>query len=369
MPSKQKLRIAVLGTRGIPNVMGGIETHCQALYPRLAARGHSITLFARKPYVRHTPYVYEGVQIIPLWSPKKKNLEAIIHTILGLLHILINDRNYDIIHIHGIGPSIVTPLFRLLGFKVVVTHHGADYERQKWGKIAKRVLKVGERLGCRYANAVIAISKHIRTSIFDLYGCSGTYIPNGVQLQEIIPPGEALPRWGLTPRKYILAMGRFVPEKGFHDLLKAFKEVDTGWKLVIAGDSVHDDAYSRSLKMRAREDARVETTGFIKGNVLGEVFSNAGLFVLPSYHEGLPIVLLEAMSYNLPVLASNIPANMELTDLSERFPVGDVASLSAKLSDCINKAKPCSNQKRKVIETDFNWDRVAKLTEELYFNA
>lgn len=367
--SEKNLRVAVLGTRGIPDVMGGVETHCQALYPRLVAKGHSIIIFARKGYVQQKcPYDFQGVQVIPIWAPKRKSLEAICHTIWGILQIVRHRSSFDLLHIHAIGPSLLVPVARLLGIPVVMTHHGQDYDRQKWGKAAKTVLRIGERLGCRFAGAVITVSKHIRTCIRDLYGSEGIYIPNGVVLPEIIPSGENLRRWQMLRGKYILAVGRFVPEKCFHDLLEAFSRVNTEWKLVIAGDADHPDEYSSKLKASAAEDKRVVLTGFIKGKELGELYSNAGLFVLPSSHEGLPIALLEAMSYNIPVLASDIPANRELIEDKETFRQGDVSVLASRIADIVvAPTQPVA--KRGIVEAEFNWDVVAEQTEQVYLKV
>lgn len=359
------MRIAVLGLRGIPDVMGGIETHCNALYPRLVVKGHRITLFARKGYVSEQPYDCRGVLVEPLWTPRKKSLEAIFHTAYGVLCIACRRKEFDLLHLHGVGPALLTPLARLLGLKTVMTHHGPDYERQKWGAIAKAVIRLGERLGCNYCDAVITVSQHVRRTIKELYGREGSYIPNGVPLPQLLPAGETLKRFGVSPKRYVLAVGRFVPEKGFHDLLEAFREVESDWHLVIAGSSDHEDAYSRNLRAMAARDNRVVLTGFIKGDDLREVYSNAGLFVLPSYHEGLPIALLEAMSYDLPLLASGIPANRELVEGAETFPAGDVPALRERLAAFL--AAPLGAlSKRSRIENEFNWDLVCARTELVY---
>ena len=366
--NKRKLRIAVLGTRGIPEVMGGVETHCQELYPRLVASGHKVTLFGRSPYLKSkTPYDYCGIKIVPLWTPRKKSLEAILQTLWGILYVLRNRRDFDLLHIHAIGPALLIPFAKLFGIPVVMTHHGPDYDRQKWGQVAKLVLRAGESFGCCYADAVITVSKHIASLVESRFHRKATYIPNGVQLPEILPPYEMCARHNLLPQKYILTVGRFVPEKGFHDLLNAFSDCQTDWKLVIAGDADHEDDYSRGLKQLAKKDPRVVLTGFIRGKELGEVFSNAGLFVLPSYHEGLPIALLEAISYNLPILASDIPANQELADENEIFPVGDIVVLTKMLNQLIAEgAKEATARQR--LEQEFNWNVIARKTEETYLS-
>lgn len=365
MANKQ-LRIAVLGTRGIPGVMGGVETHCQELFPRLVARGHQVTLFGRAPYLESkSPYEYRGIKVIPLWAPKKKSLEAIMQTFLGVMYVVKHRDKFDLLHIHAIGPALLVPLAKLFGIPIVITHHGPDYDRHKWGMLAKSVLRMGESLGCRFADVVITVSRHIASLVEAKFYRKASYIPNGVNLPDIIPPGSMIGRLQIVPKKYILTVGRFVPEKGFHDLLNAFSICNTDWKLVIAGDADHEDDYSRGLKQQAAQDPRVVLTGFIRGNELAEVFSNAGLFVLPSYHEGLPIALLEAISYNLPILASDIPANLELADASETFPVGDVAVLSGRFEQ-LTTAGMIVAAARHRIEREFNWDVVAAATEKVY---
>jgi len=249
--SSEKLHIAVLGLRGLPDVQGGVERHCQELYPRLAKNGYAITVLARKGYVPQKPYEYKKIKIIPLWAPKKKNLEAIWHTAYGILWLAKHCKDYDILHIHAIGPSLLAYFVRKLGFCLVVTNHGPEYNRQKWGIIAKRMLRFGEQLGARHAHLVIAVSKHIKNLLFEKYKTVAAYIPNGVNIPEQVPAGLTLSKFGLKSGRYFLAVGRLVPEKGFHDLLDAYVKLDTDWKLVIIGDADHKDKYSFNLKKKS----------------------------------------------------------------------------------------------------------------------
>lgn len=367
MANNSKLRIAVLGLRGIPNVQGGVETHCEALYPRLAANGYNITLFARKGYVPSKDYLFKDVHVVPLWTFRKKNLEAILHTLYGIFYVVFHKKSYDLLHVHGIGPSLLIPIARLFGIPVVMTHHGPDYDRKKWGAFARKILRVSEVSAVRFATEIITVSKHIRSYLKKRFNRESTYIPNGVNLPDILPPAGYLEKYDLTSRRYILAVGRLVPEKGFHDLLEAYKNLETDCKLVIVGDADHEDKYSRTLKEQSKTDNRIIMTGFIKGKELQEIFSNAGLFVLPSYHEGLPIVLLEAMSYNLRILVSDIPANQELAEPDETFPVGDIAALRSKLQYVLQHG--FSSQERERVRREFNWDTIAANTEMVYWRA
>jgi len=345
--------------------------HCQELYPRLTRHGCEITVLARKGYVKEDPYVYQGVKIVPLSCPKKKSLEAICHTAAGLAWLASHRRDYDIVHLHAIGPSLLTLLARWLGFRVVVTNHGPDYDRRKWGAVAKSMLRLGERFGTLHAHQVIAVSKHIKTGLKAKYGKMAQYIPNGVNIPAKVSTMQALNDFGLEPGRYILAVGRLVPEKGFHDLLEAFAKIDSGWKLVIVGRADHQDYYSNTLIQQAKQINNVVMAGFQKGRRLAELYSNGGLFVLPSYHEGLPIVALEAMSYNLPILLSDISANREIARPNETFPVGNREALASKLraflDDPSTMVSPRSlSENRKRLESEFNWDIIAQQTVALY---
>ncbi|MEE9552860.1 MAG: glycosyltransferase [candidate division Zixibacteria bacterium] len=366
---RREMRIAVLGTRGIPDLQGGIEKHCQELYTRLAKRGYEIRVYARKGYVHTRKTNHEDVENYPLYAPRIKSLEAIFHTTWGIIHAFFNKKRFDIIHIHGIGPSLLVPLARLLGFHVVMTHHGQDYNRQKWGRLAKIALRIGEWLGTKYSNEIISVSKAIKDNLEDRFCRDINYIPNGVEIPTLIPPGDYLDNLNIIQHRYILAVGRLVPEKGFHDLLSAFKDLDTDWKLVIAGAADHEDNYSVNLKRLSTDDHRVVMTGKIKGEKLSELYSNAGLFVLPSYHEGLPIVFLEALSYGLDVLYSSIPANAELSqDITLQFPAGNTKMLKEKLKDYLSlpDRSPLPETSRFDKLKEFDWDVISLRAHNLY---
>lgn len=373
--SNSKLKIAVLGTRGFPNVQGGVEAHCENLYPQLVKRGCEVIVFTRKPYVNPDVSTYEGVKLISLSCPKNKFLEAFYHTFFGVLAA--RKFSPDILHIHAIGPSLMIPLARLFGFKVVMTHHGPDYQRKKWGKLAKVILKLGEKLGSRWSNSIIAISQNIANHIKETYNRDATVIPNGVIIPEILKSNDILKKYGLENGKYILAVGRFVPEKGFHDLIEAFKQIQNPkskisidhWKLVIVGRADHEDRYSIELKEKAVKNSNIILTGFLTGEPFRELYSHAGLFVLPSYYEGLPIVLLEAMSYGLSCIASDIPANRNV-ELSENrfFKTGDNKALALKIKEFIDKHLTEDEIRRQInmIAKKYNWEKIAEKTLDVY---
>ncbi len=330
------MKIVVTGTRGIPNIMGGVETHCEELFAHIAAnRENDVTIIRRKSYVQDSLTNYKGITLIDINTPKKKSFEAIIHTYRAIIKA--KKLKANIIHIHAIGPALLTPLARLLGLKVVFTHHGPDYDRDKWGFAAKQVLKLSERMGVTFANEVIVISQVINNLIKERYNrqdCKVIY--NGVPAPIRCDMPEYFEELGIVKGRYIFAMCRFVPEKNLHHLIEAFSRIEQrGYKLVLAGDSDFEDDYSRSLKAMAHNHG-VILTGFIKGQKLHSLLSGAKGFVLPSSHEGLPISLLEAMSYSLPVIVSDIAANLEVgLPFDNYFHVGDVKELSIKLKKLI----------------------------------
>lgn len=365
------MKIAVVGTRGFPNIQGGVETHCQNLYPHLVNSGCEVTVFTRRPYVDSSIDNYKGVRLIALRCPKNKYFETFLHTFYGVW--VAKRMRPDILHIHAIGPSLFAPLARLLGMKVVVTTQGPEYERLKWGALARVVLRFGEYLASRYANEIIAVSQPIADGIRKKYGRDATIIPNGVVHPNIPENGGYFIRYGLKARKYLLAVGRFVPEKGFHDLIEAFETIPRkDWKLVLVGRADHKDKYSTDLVRRAKANPRIVLTGFVSGEPLQELFAHAGVFVMPSYYEGLSLALLEAMSYGLSCIASDIPANKN-TELPEArlFKPGDVAVMRDKISEFIDKPMTAADQEKqiKLIEEKYDWGKIADRTLEVYERA
>lgn len=361
------MKIIVTGTRGIPNIMGGVETHCEELFPRVVASGFDVTVIRRSSYVRDNLTEWKGVKLVDIKSPKKKSFEAIIHTFCAINKA--KRLGADILHIHAIGPALLVPYAKMLGMKVVFTHHGPDYDRDKWGFAAKTMLKLGERMGCMFADEVIVISDVIRNLIKRKYNRTKHVhlIYNGVSQPEICGYPEYFQKLGIEKGKYILGMCRLVPEKNLHHLIEAYVKVreqmsDTDIKLVLAGDTDFEDEYSRHLKQMAKENG-VVLTGFIKGKKLHSLLTHTRCFVLPSSHEGLPIALLEAMSYGCPVIVSNIPANLEVgLDYESYFPVGDIDVLAQKLQENIEKPY----RKVRYDMAEYDWSHIAEQVAEVY---
>lgn len=361
------MKIVVTGTRGIPNIMGGVETHCEELFPRIAERGFDVTVIRRTNYVKDDLTEWKGVRLVNIDSPKKKSFEAIIHTFRAINEA--KRLGADILHIHAIGPALLVPYAKMLGMKVVFTHHGPDYDRDKWGFAAKTMLKLGECMGCIFADEVIVISDVIRNLIKQKYNRTQHVhlIYNGVSQPKICDYPEYFQELGIGKGKYILGMCRFVPEKNLHHLIEAYVKVreqmpNTDIKLVLAGDTDFEDDYSRNLKEMAKKNG-VVLTGFIKGRKLHSLLTNCLCYCLPSSHEGLPIALLEAMSYGVKVIVSDIPANLEVgLNKDDYFPVGDVDALAEKLKIAIKRPLEHINYDME----KYDWEKIADQVAEIY---
>jgi glycosyltransferase involved in cell wall biosynthesis len=370
--SKKSPYVMMLGLRGFPNVQGGVESHAEHLAPLLVKHGCKVEIVVR---ARYQPAEYKkswsGVKFTNLWAPKTKSLEAIVHTFFGVIYAAV--KRPDILHIQAIGPAIFTPLARMLGIKVVVTHHGPDYDRQKWSRFAKAVLKCGEFVGMRFSHGRIVISNVIRRLVKDKHAVNAELIQNGVEIPSLDVSDDHIAQFGLTKGRYILLVSRLVPEKRHLDLIRAFNLAQIqNCKLVLVGASDHPDAYVDAIKLEASKNSDIVLTGFQQGDVLKSLYAHAGLFVLPSSHEGLSISLLEALSYGLPVLASDIQANTEVgLDESAYFHLGDVEQLATKLAVSFSSMRP-EHEKfrtRQWLSSQYDWSLVAEKTYNEYLRV
>jgi len=357
--------ICVTGLRGFPHVMGGIESHCEELLPRIKALwpAHRSVVLGRAPYLPEPVGEHRGVEIVGIPCPRSKNLEAVVSTFLAVLDA--KKRGAGLVHIHAIGPALLAPLARLLGLKVVVTHHGTDYHRAKWGLLARSALRAGEWLALNFADRVIAVSPSLAAQLkqsFPARAQAVTYIPNGTSdLPGDADPALVLERLGLDDGNFLLAVARLVPEKGLHDLIDAYEQSNCTAKLVIAGSADHESEYARDLLARASD--RVIFAGVQSRATLKCLYEHSAMFVMPSYHEGLPIAALEAASCGARMLLSDIPANLDIgLDPQNYFPVGDVAALTERLNaDCAD-----FQVDRDSVRARFSWDKAAADTLDVY---
>jgi glycosyltransferase involved in cell wall biosynthesis len=363
----QQFRIGVIGLRGFPRVMGGVERHCEHLYPRLGALGFSVYVCRRRNYLNQESLeqCYKGIRFIDIYALRNKHLEALLHSLLCI--VILRFFNVKIVHIHSFGPGLVAPIARLLGFKVVLTYHLPNYLQGKWSSFDRMLLRFAEFIACKFANEIIAVSKTNQAFIKQNTGKGSHYIPNGVH----IPSGPYLnvEKYGLKKGEYIFTACRFVPEKGIDLLIKAFLKLKTNWKLAIAGGADHKSEYSREILSLTKTRVDIIFTGIVTGLELESLFDAAGIFVLPSFIEGQPISLLEAMSHGVPCLISDIEAHKELgLDESCYFRAGDIADLAKNLESRIHDGNflESGRKHRELVFRKFNWDTIARSTSDVY---
>ncbi len=350
---------AVIGLRGFPNIQGGVEKHCEALYPRM--KGFRFTVFRRKPYLPvNATSEWKGIQFIDYPSTRIKGFEALFHTFISTIAAI--NMHPDVVHIHNIGPALFAPLIKSAGIKVVTTYHSANYEHKKWGAFARAVLRFGEKMALRFSDHIIFVNQAKYLQQKPSVKEKSSLIPNGVEKMTPSSDTGYLDTLGVKPGEYILAVGRLTPEKGFEYLIKATNINDNVKKVIIAGGADHDSSYLNFLKSLDSK-GKVIFTGNLQGEPLRQLYSHAKGFVLSSVTEGFPLVLLEAMSYHLPVIVSRIPATETLTFLQDHnfFNCADEKSLSDALSRLYH-----SEESRINYPLDpYDWQSIADRTSEI----
>jgi glycosyltransferase involved in cell wall biosynthesis len=366
------MKVALIGQKGIPAKEGGVERHVEDLAVRLSGEGVSVLAYSRKNYtgVVDKTYKYKGVKVVNLPGIPTKNLDAITHTFLACFHLLF--RKVDVIHFHSIGPSSLIWLVKILKPRtpVVATFHTQCYLHQKWSNLAKAYLKFGERMCCKWADEVIAVSEGLKDYAKRIYGRRANYLPNGITADKKHREAGEIKKWGLDKGNYILTVSRLVRHKGVHYLVDAYKQLNTDKKLVIVGGSSNTDDYVRELKEKAGGDPNIIFTGSQSGMILEELFSNACLFVQPSESEGLSIALLEAMAYGLPIITSDIPENKEvIKETGLVFENKNTKDLMSKMEYFLSRPDLMQEKGRSAkirVEENFNWDNIAKGVEDIY---
>lgn len=370
--AEKKLNIAMLGHKHVLSREGGIEIVVNELATRMVAKGHSVTC-----YDRHTHHVagdtpidtrteVGGVKIIPVWTIEKKGLAAMTSSLSAAWRAAWG--KYDVVHIHAEGPAAMSWLPKIRGKRVIVTVHGLDWARAKWGGFATKYIKWGEKQAVKHADEIIVLSRGVQEYFKTTYNRDTVFIPNGVSRPEPRSVNEIKKLWGLEKNSYVLFLGRIVPEKGLRYLVEAWKGINTDKKLVIAGGSSDTEAFMNELKAAAGDG--VIFTGFQQGRVLEELYSNAYIYTLPSDLEGMPLSLLEAMSYGNCCVVSDIPECAEVVeDKAVVFRHSDVKELNSTLQQLLDD--PVLVEQYKAGAADFicqkyNWDDVVGKTLELY---
>ena len=384
--NKQKkngqLNIAMLGHKRIPSREGGIEIVVEELSTRMMKLGHSVTCYNRKGHhvsgkefdTGNTGTTgklkeYKGVKIKEVFTIDKKGLAAMTSSVFASIHATLG--NYDVVHYHAEGSCAMLWLPKLLRKKCVATVHGIDWKREKWKQgFGSKYIHFGEKIAVKYADEIIVLSKGVQEYFRDTYRRETRFIPNGVNRPEIREVELIKERFGLVKDGYILFLGRLVPEKGLRYLIKAYKEVETNKKLVIAGGASDTDGFITELKELAKEDDRIFFTGFVQGQILDELCSNAYIYTLPSDLEGMPLSLLEAMSYGNCCVVSDINECAEVVeDKAVKFMKSDVDDLREKLQilcDDEEKVRKYKNEAADFICQKYSWDDVVEKTLELY---
>lgn len=366
------MKIAMIGHKRIPSREGGVEIVVEELATRMVEKGHQVVAYNRKgkhvsdhTYSIENMKEYRGVDIVQVPTIDKKGLNALIYSVFATINALFG--KYDVIHFHAEGSCAMLWLPKLFGIHTVATIHGLDWQRAKWGGFATRYLKFGEKMATKHADELIVLSQNMQRYFLEQYGRQTSYIPNGLTLPTCRPVQEIKEKYGLEAGEYILFLARIVPEKGVHYLLEAFRGIETGKKLVIAGGASHTSEYFSEIKNMAAQDSRVIMTGFVQGTVLEELYSNCCLYVLPSDVEGMPISLLEAMGYGRNCLVSDIPENVELVqEHAVHFSQGNVESLREKLSSFLKQQPGENMENRKYVQENFDWDKIVDQTIALY---
>ncbi|PIR03883.1 MAG: hypothetical protein COV59_04430 [Candidatus Magasanikbacteria bacterium CG11_big_fil_rev_8_21_14_0_20_39_34] len=374
------MKIAMIGQKGIPAFYGGIERHVQDLSEHLVCSGHDVTVYSRKWYSKSAQKEHKSIKIAYAPTVKTKHLDAITHTFFATLHAI--RQNYDIIHYHGVGPSLLSWIPRLFTpkVKVVTTFHCIDRYHQKWNIFARLMLRAGEWAACHFAHKTITVSESLRQYCLNEFHTETEYIPNGVNINNKVPSEKYLKRFGLEKGKYLVMISRLVGHKGAHLLIESFvnlkrknkdnKEIQE-MKLAIVGGHVFTNDYVTQLHQMASQENDIIFTDFQSGNTLESLYAHTHVLVHPSLNEGLPLTVLQAMGYGKPVLLSNIPEHLELTqDGRAIFTQNDTKALEKKLYEFISLPEKEKEMlgviNKKTVQTSYTWENIAQQTGKLY---
>jgi len=368
------MRIAMLGHKRVPSREGGIEVVVEELSTRMVALGHHVTCYNRnrknvsvEEKLSDKINEYRGVRIKRVFTYDKKGYAAVTSSFFAAWKAALGP--YDVIHFHAEGPAAVLWIPKMFGKRCVVTVHGLDHQREKWGGFASRYILFGEKCAVKFADEIIVLSKAVQQYFMDLYGRETRFIPNAVN-RPVLRKSNLINKFGIESREYILYMARLVPEKGLKYLIEAYKHINTDKKLVISGSIFYLDEFYQEVRKMAEDDERIIFTDFVDGELLEELFSNAYVYTLPSDLEGMPMSLLEAMSYGNCCLVSDIPECTEVVnDKAVIFKKGNVEELREKLQMlCDNEhiVEEYRSMTSDYICDKYKWDDVVEQTLELY---
>lgn len=366
------MKIAMIGHKRIPSREGGVEIVVEELTKGLSCLGHNVDVYNRmgnnvqdKHADSKDSIVDKNIKIFTVPTVNKKGIDAFFYSVIA--SIIISFKKYDIVHYHAEGSCAMLWLPHFFKKKIVVTIHGLDWQRSKWGGFATKYIKFGEKMAVKYADEIIVLSKNIQKYFEDEYSRKTLFIPNGVNIPTIRQPNIIFQKYGLNTNEYILFLSRIVPEKGLHYLIDAYESIKTDKKLVIAGGSSHTNEYLNIIRDKVKDNKNIIMTGFVQGELLEELFSNCFLYCLPSEIEGMPISLLEAMSYGCSCLVSDIP---EIRQIAKKtaiyFEKSNSGSLKEKLQILLSNKVKCDKKQVKLEASKYKWTKVVKKTESLY---
>ncbi len=370
------LKIAMLGTRGLPATFGGVEHHVEKIGEKLVERGHEVTVYSQSRYAPGQAVTdHHGMRVVTLPTVPVRGFEALFHSALATAHGL--GSGHDVFHYHAVGPGLLSPLARLGSRSAIVqTVHGLDADRAKWGGGARRVLNLATWMSARVPDTTVTVSRALADHYSERYDRACRYVPNGVSIKPSRAPEVIRERFGLQGDDYFLFVGRLVPEKRPDLLLKAFAQVATDKKLVLVGGSSHTDEYVAELHRLAAQDPRVIMPGYLYGAELDELFTNATAFVQPSALEGLPLTLLEAMGSGVPVVVSDIEPHLEIVTGDRAgarvFEEGDQAALVSALRRVVATAPSeheAARAVRDAVLSTYDWSACVDALEVIYDDA
>lgn len=368
------MKIAMIGHKRIPSREGGVEIVVEELSTRLAQKGYAVDVYNRKGNNVLDSNIktkkikeYKGVNIKTIFTINKKGLDALIYSFFASL--IVSFKKYDCIHYHAEGSCAMLWIPKMFHKRIIVTIHGLDWKRSKWGGFASKYIKFGEKVAAKYADEIIVLSEDIKKYFKDTYNRETKYIPNGVNKPKKKEPQIITEKYGLKKENYILFLARIVPEKGLDYLIDAYNQIDTNVRLVIAGGASHTESYYESIVQKVKDNPKIILTGFVQGEELEELYSNCLLYCLPSDVEGMPISLLEAMSYDRNCLVSNIEENTQVVEnYASIFEKGNVEDLKEKLIECLKeKNNRIENEISSYILNKYDWSKIVDKIEKTYF--
>lgn len=365
------MKIAFIGQKGIPTKFGGIERYVEDVSQNLVKLGHEVFVYTRPYYSSSQRKSYRGVKLISLPSIVTKHLDTITHVFISTIHALW--QNYDVIHYQGVGPSLLSFIPRIFKPKteIVVTFHSLDRNHAKWNWFARMILTIGEWTACNFPHRTITVSKGLQKYSLIRYKVPTTYIPNGVYTKKVKLDKRVLTQFGIKKNKYFIVVSRFIKHKRIDDVIKVFNKMNySNMKLVIIGDGSFTTDYAERLK-KLIDNSNIIFTGWLSGELLFNLISQATAFISASEDEGMPITVLEAMSLGVPVVLSDILGHQDAVENCYwySFPVGDLRNLQKQMRYVIRyqkKVKFEAKQNQKLIKENYDWEEIAASLARLY---